>query len=478
MDRIFDLFLELNANEEQMDFRTVYASGLRGISGLRPESLTDNLNALFDEILKLPKPVFQEDHPLQLLIANIDYNEFKGKLGIGRIINGNLKAGDEILYGKPPSPVPSAEVQSDPATSATADEGGGLKRGKISELFVFHNAGKEKVNEASAGEIVVVSGIRDITIGDTITSKDQPMPLPPIKIEEPTVRMYFGVNKSPLAGREGKFLQSNAIRDRLTKELDRNVALRVYSTDNADKFEVCGRGQLHLTVLIESMRREGFELMISPPTVIRREIDGVLCEPFELLDMTVPNDYTSTVISRINERRGEMIEFTPLEGTEGYSQLKYLLSTRAMIGLRSELLTATKGRIVLDSVFDSYRPVVSGSVQARDRGSLLATEDGAATTYGILHAQERGRLFISPRAEVFKDMIVGVHQRPGDLSLNVCKAKQLTNMRSAGAEELEKLVPPMELNLEIAVEYIQDDELVEVTPTKIRMMKNPSMRRK
>jgi GTP-binding protein len=267
-------------------------------------------------------------------------------------------------------------------------------------------------------------------------------------------------------------LQSRAIRDRLFKELDRNVALKVYETDSSDTYEVCGRGQLHLTVLIENMRREGFEIMVGPPTVIEKTIDGVKCEPFELVDVTVPNEYSSSIVDILNKRKGEMTEMGPSEGSEGQTQLKFLVPTRGMIGIRSALLTATKGTVVLDTVFDSYKPSV-GVISQRERGSLLATEDGAANSFGIMGAQDRGRMFVSVKDDVFKDMIIGVHQRPGDLAVNVCKMKQLTNMRASGSDDTVKLVPALELNLDIAVEYIQEDELVEVTPTKVRMLKHP-----
>lgn len=435
-----------------MDFQVVYASGMNGIAGMEPDKLNDNLQVLFDEILKLPKAKVDAEAPLQLLIANVDYDDFKGKLGIGRIVNGEIKAGDDILYGKPDEPI---------------------KKGKINELFVFNNVGREKVAKASAGDIVMITGIEDITIGDTIMPKDiTPNPLPPISVEEPTVRMSIGVNKSPLAGREGKQLQSRVIRDRLFKELDRNVALKVYETDSSDTYEVCGRGQLHLTVLIENMRREGFELMIGPPTVIEKVVDGVRCEPFETVDITVPNEFSSSVVDIMNKRKGEMTEMGPAEGSEGQTQLKFLVPTRGMIGIRSALLTATKGTMVLDTVFDSYRPS-AGAIQQREKGSLLAFEDGVANPFGIQGAQDRGRMFIQTKDEVYADMIIGVHQRPGDLAVNVCKMKQLTNMRAAGSDENIKVIPPLELNLDIAVEYIQDDELVEVTPTKVRMLKHP-----
>jgi len=280
------------------------------------------------------------------------------------------------------------------------------------------------------------------------------------------------VNKSPLGGREGKLLQSRVIRDRLMKELDRNVALRVYETDNADTYEVCGRGQLHLTVLIESMRREGFELMVGPPSVIEKEVDGVKMEPFEEVDVVVPNEYSGAVVDLLNKRKGEMTEMAPFEGSDDQTQLKFLVPTRGMIGIRSALLTATRGTLVLDTVFDSYRPSV-GSISQREKGSLLAFEQGNANVFGIGSAQDRGRLFINAKDDVYKDMIIGIHQRPGDLAVNVCKTKQLTNMRASGSDDTTKVVPPLELNLDIAVEYIQEDELVEVTPTKVRMLKHP-----
>jgi GTP-binding protein len=462
IDRVFDLFAELEADDKQMDFQIVYASGMQGKAGLSPDKLEDNLTDLFEEILKLPKATVDANKPLQCLIANIDYDDFKGKLGIGRVVNGAIQQGDEILYGQLPR-----------------DEGTGFRKGKIAELFVFNNVGREKVQRAYAGDIVMVAGMDDIHIGDTLMV-NQPQiatPLPPITVEEPTVRMTLGVNKSPLAGREGKLLQSRVIRDRLFKELEKNVALKVLETDAADTYEICGRGQLHLTVLIENMRREGFELMIGPPTVIERVIDGVKCEPFEQVDVTVPQEFASSVVDILNKRRGEMLEMTPLEiGDSGTSVamtlLKFLVPTRGMIGVRSALLTATKGTMVLDTIFDSYRPSV-GSIAQREKGSLLAFEEGITNAFGIAGAQDRGRLFISPKDEVYKDMIVGVHQRPGDLAINVCKTKALTNMRASGSDDNIKLTPPLELNLDIAVEYIQEDELVEVTPSKVRMLKHP-----
>ncbi|KAJ1442086.1 P-loop containing nucleoside triphosphate hydrolase protein [Ochromonadaceae sp. CCMP2298] len=416
----------------------VYASGMNGIAGDTPSGLQDNLNPLFDAILKVEKAKVDMTKPLQLLIANIDYDDFKGKMGIGRIVNGKISTGDEIVYGKP---------------------GEENKKGKVGELFVFNNVGRESVTTAMAGDIVMITGIADVGIGMTVMDKDNSVPLPTIAVEEPTVRMTIGVNKSPLGGREGKLLQTRVIRDRLFKELDRNVALRVTETDSADTYEVCGRGQLHLTVLIENMRREGFELFVGPPTVIEKKVDGVMCEPFELIDVTVPNDFSSSVVDILMKRKGEMMLMGPVDGSEGLTALQFLVPTRGMIGIRNTLLTATKGTVILDTQFDSYRPSV-GAIGSRERGSLLAFEQAR-------------RMFILPKEEVFKDMIIGVHQRPGDLHVNVCKTKALTNMRAAGSDDTTKITPPMELNLDIAVEYIGEDELVEVTPTKIRMLKHP-----
>ena len=501
IDKVFDLFNELQANDEQMDFQIVYASGLQGIAGLEPDKLTDNLTILFDEILKLPKAKVNVNSPLQLLIANIDYDEFKGKLGIGRIVNGKISAFEEVSYGKGDPPTKGETTTTNTGDTVTTDDSTvatvsgestltpvsssttTIKRGKVNELFVFNNIGKEKVSEAFAGDIVMISGIDDISIGDTVMPKDcvNVKPLPSIVVEEPTVRMTFSVNKSPLAGREGKHLQSRVIRDRLMKELDRNVALRVSETSSADTYEVCGRGQLHLTVLIENMRREGFELMIGPPMVIEKVINGIKCEPFDYVDITVPTEYASSVVDVLNKRKGEMQEMSSSDGSdssgasEGYTMIRFIVPTRGMIGVRSALLTVTKGTVVLDTSFDSYRPVV-GVIQQRDKGSLLAYEDGVANSFGISGAQERGRMFIGPKDEVYKDMIIGIHQRPGDLVINVCKTKHLTNMRAAGSDDNIKLVPPVELNLDLAVEYIQEDELVEVTPTKIRMLKNSNYR--
>merc|ERR1712032_1287433 len=358
---------------------------------------------------------------------------------------------------------------------------GKKKKGRISELFVFDNLGRKEVNEASAGEIIMFSGLEGVEIGDTLITNENAganaaKPLEPIAVEQPTVRMTIGVNKSPLAGREGKFLTSRMIRDRLFKELDRNVALQVAETDSADRYEVSGRGQLHMTVLIETMRREGFELEIGPPTVIYKENEetGTMEEPFESVEVRAPEEYVGGVVELLNQRKGELQDMGLAEG-EGQSVVKYLVPTRGMLGLRSSLLTATRGTAIIDSVFDSYRPRIQGDIQGRDKGSLLAFAEGPTTSFGIEGAQGRGKMFVAPGEDVYKGMIIGIHQRPGDLEVNVCKTKQLTNMRSATKGVTTGIVAPVEMSLDSCVEYLAADELLEVTPTKFRMAKNPTM---
>ena len=359
------------------------------------------------------------------------------------------------------------------------------KTGRIGELFVFDNLGKREVNEAGAGECIMFSGLPDVEIGDTLITNeaggaDAAEPLPPIAVEQPTVRMTLGVNKSPLAGREGKFLTSRMIRDRLFKELDRNVALQVAETESADRYEVSGRGQLHLTVLIETMRREGFELAVGPPSVIMKtnEETGAIEEPWEKVEVRVPDDYTGSVIDLFNVRKGELLNMGKEENDGGMSIVEYLVPTRGMLGLRSSLLTATRGTAIIDSIFDSYKPRISGEIQGRDKGSLLAFSEGSASTFGCEGAQDRGKLMIQPNDDVYKGMIVGIHQRPGDLEVNVCKAKALTNMRSANKGITVGLQGTVEMTLDTCVEYIAADELLEVTPSKFRMAKNPEMGKK
>jgi GTP-binding protein len=466
VDKVFDLFVELNASDEQTDFRVVYASGLMGKAGENPDELAEDMGPLFDAVMEaIDPPVVKsmESNDLQALISNIDYDPFKGKMGVARITNGSVRKGQAVSLAHPEK---------------------AKKTGRLGNLFTFDNLGKKEVEVASAGEIIMFAGLPDVEIGDTlITNEDGGAnaadPLPPIAVEQPTVRMSIGVNKSPLAGKEGKFLTSRMIRDRLMKELDRNVALQVAETDSADRYEVSGRGQLHLTVLIESMRREGFELEIGPPSVILKENEetGAIEEPWESVEVRVPEEYVGGVVDLFNQRKGELVDMGLEEG-EGLSVVKYLVPTRGMLGLRSALLTATRGSAIIDSVFDSYRPKINGDIQGRDKGSLLAFADGPSTTFGIEGAQNRGTMMIQPGDEVYKGMIVGVHQRPGDLEVNVCKTKQLTNMRAASKTISVGIQGAIEMTLDSCVEYLAADEILEVTPSLFRMAKNPDMQGK
>ncbi|KAL3941664.1 MAG: hypothetical protein SGBAC_004005 [Bacillariaceae sp.] len=466
VDTVFDLFVDLGATDEQTDFRVVYASGLLGKAGHEADELADDMGPLFDAIIEgIDAPIVEntEDDSLQCLISNIDYDNFKGKMGIARITNGKIKAGQPVALAHPDKE---------------------KKTGRIGDLYVFDNLGKRQVKEASAGEIIMFSGLDGIEIGDTLVTNENgganaAEPLEPIAVEQPTVRMTLGVNKSPLAGREGKFLTSRMIRERLFKELDRNVALKVEETESADRYMVSGRGQLHLTVLVETMRREGFELEVGPPTVIFKENaeTGKMEEPWESVEVRVPEEYVGSVIDLLNLRKGELQDMGLEEG-EGMSVIKYLVPTRGMLGLRSNLLSSTRGTALIDSVFDSYRPKIKGDIQGRDKGSLLAFADGPATTFGIEGAQNRGSMFVSVSDDVYKGMIVGIHQRPGDLEVNVCKTKALNNMRAASKTIQTGVIAPIDMSLDACVEYLGPDEIMEVTPSLFRMAKNPSMQKK
>jgi len=463
VDKAFDLFVELGASDEQTDFRIVYASGLKGKAGDEPDALSDDMTPLFDAVMEAIDPPTIEsvdEDDLQALISNIDYDDFKGKMGIARITAGSVRAGQAVALQQP---------------------GGEKKTGRLAKLFVFDNLGQKEVESASAGEIIMFSGLDNVEIGDTLLTNEQNgvnanEPLPPIAVEQPTVRMTLGVNKSPLSGREGKFLTSRMIRDRLFKELDRNVALNVEETESADRYMVSGRGQLHLTVLIETMRREGFELEVGPPSVIYKENEetGKMEEPWESVEVRSPEEYVGGVVDLLNQRKGELQDMGLDEG-EGMSVVKYLVPTRGMLGLRSALLTSTRGTAIIDSVFDSYRPKIKDEIQGRNKGSLLAFADGPVTSFGLEGAQDRGQLMCKPGDEVYKGMIVGIHQRPGDLEVNVCKTKALTNMRSATKGITTGITAPIELSLDGCVEYLAADEILEITPTKMRMAKNPAI---
>merc|ERR1712151_943125 len=466
VDKVFDLFIELDASDEQTDFTTVYASGIEGRAGMEPDQLADDMGPLFDAVMDAidpPKVDSTEPNALQALVSNIDYDPFKGKMGVARITNGSIKANQHVALAHPDK---------------------AKKTGKLSQLYTFDNLGNKEVETASAGEIIMFTGLENVEIGDTLITNEKgganaAEPLPPIAVEQPTVRITIGVNKSPLAGREGKFLTSRMIRDRLFKELDRNVALQVEETDSADRYMVSGRGQLHLTVLIETMRREGFELEVGPPSVTYKENEetGETEEPWEAVEIRVPEEYVGSCVDMFNVRKAELQDMGLEEG-EGLSVIKYLIPTRGMLGLRSNLLTVTRGAAIIESVFDSYKPKVQGEILGRDKGSLLAFSDGTCGTFGLEAAQDRGKLMISPGDDVYKGMIVGIHQRPGDLEVNVCKTKQLTNMRASGKDNKSALQGIVDMTLDSCVEYLAPDEILEITPTKMRMAKNPDMNKK
>jgi GTP-binding protein len=451
VDKTFDLFCELGASDEQTDFPIVYCSAINRVAGFEPDAIGEDMSAIFKRIMELPKPEATVDGPLQLQISNVAADSFIGRLGIGRIKSGTLKKNTPI--------------------GRSAGPGTEVKPAKVSEMFGFDAMGRVAIDEASAGDIVIMSGLGDFDIGNTLVDLDDPQPLEPIEVEQPTMSITFGVNKSPFGGRVGKLLTSRNIRDRLAKELETNVALRVEDTEDGDTVLVSGRGLLHLTVLIETMRREGFELMVGCPTVINQEVNGQQMEPFELVDMEMPEEYTGSAIDLLNQRKGSMVEMGP-PTKEGLVNLIYEVPSRGMNGVKSKLLSASRGLCVLSTTFTGYRKY-AGDFGGRDRGNLLSFETGTVTPFSVGKIQERGALFSKPGDEVYEDQIIGINAKEGDLKVNVCKAKALTNMRSAGADDKANVVPAMQLTLEDAVEYIQAGEFVEVTPDAVRMGKIP-----
>ena len=447
LDQVLELFIELDATDEQLEFPVIYASAKNGIAKMNLEDSSDNINCIFETIIKeIQAPQCDQDGPAQLLVSNIDYDEFIGRMAIGRLERGILKVNDPVAICK--------KEKND--------------QGKIAKLFTYEGLKRTEVDEVKAGDIVCLSGISDINIGDTICDLEHPEKIDFVDIDEPTVSMTFSVNNGPFAGREGEFVTSRHIRDRLFKELERNVSLRVKETDSADSFEVCGRGELHLSVLIETMRREGFELLVSRPKVIFKEIDGVKCEPIERLVVNVPDDCIGNVIEKLGRRKAEMINMEPAEA--GHTKIEFKIPARGLIGYRTEFLTDTKGVGTMNNIFDSYAPY-EGTISARTRGVLVAFEQGTSITYGLYNAQERGELFIGAGVEVYEGMIVGSNSRSEDIAINVCKEKHLTNTRASGSDDALRLVPPVQMSLEQAIEFIAEDELVEVTPKNIRLRK-------
>ena len=448
IDQTFELFDNLGATDEQLDFPIVYASGLSGFAKLEETDESSDMRPLFETILKhTPAPSGSADETLQLQISQLDYDNYTGRLGIGRILNGRIKPGQVV---------------------AVMNHDQQIAQGRINQLLGFKGLERVPLEEAEAGDIVIISGIEDIGIGVTITDKDNPKGLPMLSVDEPTLTMDFMVNTSPLAGTEGKFVTSRQIRDRLQKELLTNVALRVEDTADADVFRVSGRGELHLTILLENMRREGFELAVGKPRVVYRDIDGQKCEPYENLTVDVPDDNQGAVMEELGRRRGEL---TNMESDgNGRTRLEYHIPARGLIGFQGEFMTLTRGVGLMSHVFDDYAPV-KPDMPGRHNGVLVSQEQGEAVAYALWNLEDRGRMFVSPNDKIYEGMIIGIHSRDNDLVVNPLKGKKLTNIRASGTDEAVRLTTPIKLTLEGAVEFIDDDELVEITPQSIRLRK-------
>ena len=449
MDEVLELLLDLDATDEQLDSPMLFCSARQGICSTDPDTLGTDLKPLFETILSyIPAPEADEEKPFQMLVSSIDYNEFVGRIAVGRIEQGVIKQNQEITVCN----------YHDPEVS---------RKAKAVSLYQFDGLGRAPVTEASAGNIIAMSGIGDITIGDTICAAGSVEPLPFVKISAPTMEMTFSVNDSPFAGKEGKYVTSRNLRDRLMRETLKDVSLRVSDTDSTEAFNVAGRGEMHLSILIETMRREGYEFQVSPPRVLYQEIDGVRCEPMERLVVDVPADAVGAVIEKIGSRKGDLLEMTPV-GTR--MKIEFLVPARGLFGYRNEFLTDTRGEGIMASVFDSYAPY-KGELSRRNSGSLIAFESGESVTYGLWAAQERGALFIGPGVPVYGGMVVGETPKSEDITVNVCRKKQLTNMRASGSDEALRLVPPRQMSLEQCREFLADDELLEVTPQTLRLRK-------
>jgi len=446
LNEVYDLFIDLDANEDQLEFPVLYTNGKLGTASKDLATPGADLQPLFEQILEtIPSAKGDANAPLQVQVTNLDYSDYLGRLGIARVFNGTLRTGDEVYISK---------------------LDGSLEKTRITKLFSFSGLKRTDITETELGDIVAVAGVTGITIGETITSIENPSPMPPIVIDEPTIAMQFSINNSPMAGREGKYVTSRNLRERLDKELLTNVSIRVEETGSPDSFKVLGRGELQLAILIEMMRREDYELMVGRPEIVTRTIDGKLMEPVEHLTIDIPDTFVGTVIERLGPRKGEMVK---MHG-HGRVRLEFRVPSRGLIGLRSELLTETRGTIVMNSLFDGYTPY-QGEIPQRPTGALVADRPGATTAYALEGLEDRGILFVPPGVEVYEGMVIGEHSRDNDLDVNVVREKKLTNMRASSADEAVRLTPPRLLNLEQAIEFIADDELVEVTPKSLRLRK-------
>jgi GTP-binding protein len=448
LNEVYDLFIDLDATEDQLEFPVLYTNGKLGLASHDAEKLGADLQPLFEQIVTtIPPATGDADGALQVLVTNLDYSDYLGRLAIARVFNGTLKTGDEVHISK---------------------RDGSLQKTKITKLFSFSGLKRVDIEETTVGDIVAVAGVEGITIGETITGIENPAPLPLIVIDEPTIAMQFMVNNSPMAGREGQYVTSRNLRERLDKELLTNVSIRVEETGSPDSFKVLGRGELQLAILIEMMRREGFELMVGRPEIVTREVDGKTMEPVEYLTIDIPENFVGTVIERLGPRKGEMVKMH--NHGSGRVRLEFRVPSRGLIGLRSEMLTETRGTIIMNSIFDGYMPY-QGAIPQRPTGALIADRAGTTTAYALDGLQDRGVLFLPAGVEVYEGMIIGEHSRENDLDVNIVREKKLTNMRASSADDAVRLTPPRLLNLEQAIEFIADDEMVEVTPKSLRLRK-------
>jgi len=450
VDEVLELFIELGANDEQIEFPVVYASAINGTSGLAPDELVeDSMDPVFEMIVQhIPAPIDNQNEPLQFQVTLLDYSEYLGRIGIGRVFRGKISVGQQVVVMK---------------------EDGSKKSFRVTKLFGFSGLKRIEIKEAKAGDIVAVTGMEDINVGETICPQDHPDPLPLLRIDEPTLQMTFLVNNSPFAGKEGKYLTSRRIKERLMTQLETDVSLRVDPTESPDAFIVSGRGELHLSILIENMRREGYELQLSKPQVIIKEIDGVKCEPVERVQIDLPEEYTGPVMESLGARKGEMLDM--VNQGNGQVRLVFKVPSRGLLGYSTEFMTQTRGYGIMNHTFDGYEPVVKGQIGGRRQGVLVAMENGKATTYGIMHLEDRGTIFINPGTDVYAGMIVGEHNRENDLTVNIIREKHLTNMRTSFKDQTATINKTKDMTLEEALEYIADDEYCEVTPVSIRLRK-------
>ncbi|MFP7495016.1 translational GTPase TypA [Terribacillus saccharophilus] len=449
IDEVLDLFIELGADDDQLEFPVVYASALNGTSGEEPDGQVESMDAIFKTIMdNIPAPIDNSDEGLQFQVTILDYNDFLGRIGVGRIFRGSVKVGDQVALMK---------------------KDGSVKNFRITKLFGFIGLKRIEITEAKAGDIVAVAGLEDINVGETVCSVDKQEALPVPRIDEPTLQMTFLVNNSPFAGKEGKYITSRKIEERLLNQLETDVSLRVDPTDSPDAWTVSGRGELHLSILIENMRREGYELQLSKPQVILKEIDGKMCEPVERVQADVPEEYTGAVMESLGSRKGEMVDM--INQGNGQVRLEFRVPSRGLIGYSTEFMSQTRGFGILNHTFDGYEPVIAGQVGGRAKGVLVALEQGKASTYGIMKLEDRGIIFVAPGTDVYSGMIVGEHSRDNDLTVNITVEKHLTNVRSANKDQTSTIRKTRDLSLEEAIEYLNDDEYCEVTPESIRLRK-------